>query len=74
LHYAVQTLDSGTVRLLLQEGADPNVTDDDGHTPLDYAIGFADADCIRALRAHGAEARTELKGGPPPGSVPLPTQ
>ncbi len=38
LHFAVTDVDSAklfkTVRLLLQCGADPNTTDDDGNTPL----------------------------------------
>ena len=57
LHYAVSRgsrCQSPTIRLLLANGADPNVQDDDGNTPLHGAV---DAGCgkeiFAALLGHG---------------------
>lgn len=38
LHMAVRNGDVETIRLLLQQGADPNVLNDEGVSPLDLAI------------------------------------
>ena len=43
---------SETVRLLLSKGADVNVRDNDGKTPLDYS---ANSDISTILRRHGAK-------------------
>ncbi len=48
-----------TFELLLQHGADPNVTDRDGETPLDWAMHRSDHGRIELLAKHGAKpART----------------
>ncbi len=39
LHVAAMWGNSGTVRMLLEYGADPLITDDEDMTPLDHAIG-----------------------------------
>ena len=40
---------------LLEAGADPNLTDDDGNTPLAFARERDESAKIELLKAHGAE-------------------
>ncbi len=40
LHHAAQSQDDATVRLLLEAGADPNVLNDEGQTPLAVAESY----------------------------------
>ncbi|MEO7598499.1 MAG: ankyrin repeat domain-containing protein [Opitutus sp.] len=48
--------DPAAVQLLLEHGADINVTDDAGQTALSYALKKgADSETVRWLRAHGAK-------------------
>ncbi|XP_011681936.2 caseinolytic peptidase B protein homolog isoform X1 [Strongylocentrotus purpuratus] len=41
LHYAVLSNDINIVRILLEAGADPMITNENGHTPMQYAKGQA---------------------------------
>ncbi|HTM49516.1 MAG TPA: ankyrin repeat domain-containing protein [Bryobacteraceae bacterium] len=43
----------GTVKLLLDKGADPNLADNDGEKPLDWAMHRADRAKIDLLRKYG---------------------
>src|ERR1700733_12074031 len=45
---------AGTVKLLLEKGADPNAEDIEGERPLDWALYRADRDKIAALEQFGA--------------------
>lgn len=53
----------GLVRLLLAGGADPNVQDDRGWTPLIHAAGHGRTDVVEALLAHGARVNATTKTG-----------
>jgi ankyrin repeat protein len=60
-----------TLRLLLAKGADPNLADKDGETPLDWAMHRSDQARIDLLRKHGAKpAQTPRDAvfGPPEGA------
>lgn len=39
---------------LLEAGADPNLTDEEGHTPMAFAREREEEEKIELLRAHGA--------------------
>lgn len=43
------------IRLLLEAGADANVPDDEGTTPIFYAVDRENPELVRLLIAHGAE-------------------
>ena len=49
---------AGTLKLLLEKGADPNVADTDGERPLDWAMHRLDQAKIDLLKEHGATAGT----------------
>lgn len=54
----IQAITGGNVHLLqalLQRGANPNVADADGNTPLHFAASFNDAQAIRLLLDYGAD-------------------
>lgn len=61
LHYrtalfdAVRDADSEMVGFLLENGANPNVQDFVGYTPLSYAASTSDIEKVRLLLDHGAE-------------------
>jgi ankyrin repeat protein len=55
LFNAVRAGDAGHVKALMKSGADANVRDDLGATPLMYAAALPAQDCIRALLAGGAD-------------------
>lgn len=56
LHYAVLNLCNNVVRPLLSaRNVDVNTRDDDGRTPLDYAIDLNDQSLARLLEQHGAK-------------------
>jgi len=60
LHRAVEDDYSYLVALLLEHGADPNIDDDNGDTPLDYAYFRGDKEVIDLLMAKGAIKRDRL--------------
>ena len=43
------------MRLLFQHGADPNIADDNGMTPLHYAAQRGRSDLVRYMLAKGAD-------------------
>ena len=49
------------VELLLAEGADVNVKNDGGKTPLDSALLWNHPEIADLLRKHGAKTAEELK-------------
>jgi ankyrin repeat protein len=53
----------GEVRLLLAGGADPNVADAEGWTPLLHAAQLGDTDIVAALLARGARVDARNKAG-----------
>ena len=52
--------------LLLEEGADPNLPDSIGRTPLHAAVETGRAELVKALLAHGADPNVPLSEPPPP--------
>ena len=62
-----------TLRVLLENGADPNAEDTEGERPLDWAIYRADQGKIDVLRQFGAVRgkgpRQETYPGPEPGGI-----
>jgi ankyrin repeat protein len=61
LMYAALYGDSNSVRLLLEQGADPNLANDNHATALMYAVD--DAEKIRLLLDHGANANARSDDG-----------
>ena len=55
LHDAVRRGDIGTVKTLLQNGADPNLLNADGWTALHYAALHGDIDTVRLFLEHKAD-------------------
>jgi uncharacterized protein len=51
----VSVRDHASVRALLAAGADPNVRQQGGYTPLHSAAHSDDAELVRLLLAHGAD-------------------
>ena len=52
LHFAVQEEDTHLVAALLAAGADPSRENDEGKTPLDFALDNGDIRIIEALMKH----------------------
>lgn len=64
LHFAVKARYCGFVELLLSHGADPNIRDDSGLTPLMNCDYFTvDKDCIRTLLDYGADMFISIPNG-----------
>jgi ankyrin repeat protein len=63
LFRVVRVGDAGQVKALLQSGADPNVRDDLGATPLMYAGALPAQDCVRALLEGGADVNAMTPTG-----------
>ena len=57
LHVACEDGYFGLLELLLEYGADPNLEDNDGDTPIDYAISRNYEDYQQILKEHGAIVR-----------------
>jgi len=55
--------DGSVVRLLLEHGADMNVQDDDGWTPLHRASFFGALEVVRVLLEHGADVEVKIDSG-----------
>jgi ankyrin repeat protein len=60
---AARTGDLATVDALLARGADPDMVDDAGATPLMYAINGDHGPVVRSLLYHGAEVNNEGPSG-----------
>jgi ankyrin repeat protein len=72
LHLAVQDNDLGRVRELVEAGADPNLFDDLGKTPLHYACKNQNFTIAEYLIEHGAEVNAHHEasiGNTPLGDV-----
>ncbi|XP_057516607.1 ADP-ribosylation factor GTPase-activating protein AGD1-like isoform X1 [Amaranthus tricolor] len=63
LHLACQCTDVGMVELLLQYGANMDVADSRGQTPLHYCITEQKADIAKVLLMRGAKGKTIDKEG-----------
>ncbi len=61
VHAAATVGDHGTMKLLLERGADPNARQQVGFTPLHSAAGHGDIEMAKLLVEHGADlhARTD---------------
>lgn len=55
---ASEAEDAGTLKLLLDHGADPNARTSEGESPLDWAIYSGDRAKIQVLEQHGAQRGT----------------
>jgi len=58
------TDDPTSAVVLMERGADPNATDEDGWTALDWALEFGNSRITDALRMHGAKTGAELTPEP----------
>jgi len=76
LHYAADGIPGSSswqpeaqeamVQLLIEAGADPNVTDDSGVAPLHRAVRTRAAPAVRALLSNGADVRLANRRGSTP--------
>lgn len=56
LHLALRKGHTRIVRALLENGADPNLPNQEGETPLDYAIARKDSRLIKLIRDKGGQS------------------
>src|SRR5262249_4694322 len=63
LQHAILARQSGSVRLLLDRGADPNRTGPNAPAPLLLAAGDTDPTFVNLLLAHGADPAIEGENG-----------
>lgn len=68
LHVAVNALDIDMVRLLLSHGANPDICDEFGHTPLHVAVVVGGANLVRSLVEGGADVNARSGSG---GETPI---
>ncbi|MDP6679982.1 MAG: ankyrin repeat domain-containing protein, partial [Verrucomicrobiota bacterium] len=61
LHWVAFGGKNEIVELLILNGADVNAMNNDGDTPLDFAIKFKNTETTELLRKHGAKTVEELK-------------
>jgi len=61
LHRAAWKGHKEIAELLIENGADLNVKDDDGRTPLDWAIMRNHTEIADLLHKHGGKTGKELK-------------
>ncbi|MGB1749659.1 MAG: ankyrin repeat domain-containing protein, partial [Dehalococcoidia bacterium] len=60
------------VRALIEEhGEDPNIVDDNGHRPLDYAIASSSTEVRAYLESQGAQPYLAVSEVPPVPSNPV---
>jgi ankyrin repeat protein len=70
LHDAVARGSDELVTLLLQYGAEPGATDDNGTTPLHLAARSGNAQIVRELLSHGANPSPRNLAGVTPYDPP----
>ena len=70
LHYAVIGFQKGAVALLLSMGANPNVKDKDGRTPLEMAEIMGNKEIIDLLRKQGGKSPPQSPPPTPPSAQP----
>jgi uncharacterized protein len=63
LVHAIHKGQNGAVRLLLENGAAPDIRLDGGATPLMFAAACGNTEVVRELLERGADPRAETKGG-----------
>ena len=56
IHWAADRGDPAMIELLAKKGADVNITDGDGQTPLHYAFACGHDACVRMLETLGANS------------------
>ena len=61
MHQAPVKRRNGVVELLIGKGLDVNAKDEDGDTPLDWAIIRNHTETADLLRKHGGKTGDELK-------------
>ena len=61
LHLATNFGRNEIAKLLITKSADVNAMDDDGKTPLDWAIEINRTETADLLRKHGGKTGAELK-------------
>ena len=61
MHQAAVKRRNGVVELLIGKGLDVNAKDEDGDTPLDWAIIRNHTETADLLRKHGGKKHNELK-------------
>jgi ankyrin repeat protein len=61
LHAAASEGQNEIAELLISEGADVNVKNDEGETPIDMAIRLKRTETADLLRKHGGKTGEELK-------------
>ena len=66
LHYAANEGRQHDAKLLLENGADPNATDDDARTPLHFAAQSGMLEMVTLLLSHGAEVNALDSNGNSP--------
>ncbi|BCS23080.1 ankyrin repeat domain-containing protein [Aspergillus puulaauensis] len=66
LHLAVQNRNVESASVLLDFGADPNMTDDEGWTPLHLAVQDGDVVAVAVLLAGGADGESRTDKGETP--------
>lgn len=66
LHVLVRRGDRYGVRLLLENGADPNAVGDMGETPLHVAVSGGDVEIVGRLLEFGADASVRCEFGDTP--------
>lgn len=63
IHWAADRGDMPMIHLLVEKGADVNITDGDGQTPLHYAFACGHHECIRLLEELHADQNIRDNNG-----------
>jgi ankyrin repeat protein len=63
LHWAARLGLAEMARLLIDNGADVNIRNDEGYTPLHWAAGEGQKELVVILIAHGADVNAHNKRG-----------